>query len=86
MLRTARIKIDVFFTNVRRFITCRNPATSQLWLESHQNSFTLVLNGRYHLAPLKNPQNILDLGTGTGIWALDVAEYGHPGNDCESSL
>ncbi|KAL1975441.1 hypothetical protein VTN31DRAFT_3833 [Thermomyces dupontii] len=36
--------------------------------------FTLVLNGRYHLAPLKNPQNILDLGTGTGIWALDVAD------------
>ncbi|CAG8116177.1 unnamed protein product [Penicillium olsonii] len=28
-----------------------------------------------HKAPIKNPQNILDLGTGTGIWALDIAEY-----------
>lgn len=36
--------------------------------------FTLVLRGRYHLAPLSHPQTILDLGTGTGIWALDVAD------------
>ncbi|KAJ9211137.1 hypothetical protein DTO166G4_7274 [Paecilomyces variotii] len=36
--------------------------------------FTLILRGRYHLAPLVNPQNILDLGTGTGIWALDMAD------------
>ncbi|QKX54523.1 uncharacterized protein TRUGW13939_01610 [Talaromyces rugulosus] len=37
-------------------------------------SFTLVLRGQYHLAPLDEPQNILDLGTGTGIWAIDVAD------------
>lgn len=32
------------------------------------------MKGELHLAPVKNPQKILDLGTGTGIWALDIAE------------
>lgn len=27
--------------------------------------------GKLHFAPLDNPQKILDLGTGTGIWAID---------------
>lgn len=30
-----------------------------------------LCNGRLHYAPLKNPQNILDVGTGTGIWSID---------------
>jgi SAM-dependent methyltransferase len=33
----------------------------------------ILLGGRLHLAPLDNPQRILDIGTGTGIWALDIA-------------
>ncbi|KAH8819159.1 S-adenosyl-L-methionine-dependent methyltransferase [Xylogone sp. PMI_703] len=36
--------------------------------------FQLVLNGELHLAPLGTPQRILDIGTGTGIWAIDVAD------------
>ena len=28
-------------------------------------------DGRLHLAPLYNPHRILDIGTGTGIWAVD---------------
>jgi hypothetical protein len=30
-----------------------------------------LCGGRLHFAPLENPQNIIDLGTGTGIWAID---------------
>lgn len=30
-----------------------------------------LCGGRLHFAPLQNPQNILDVGTGTGIWAID---------------
>lgn len=31
-----------------------------------------VCEGNLHYAPIgKNPQNILDLGTGTGIWCID---------------
>jgi len=41
-------------------------------LENHL--FSLLFEGRLHWAPLENPQNIIDLGTGTGIWAIDVAD------------
>ncbi|KAJ5623543.1 hypothetical protein N7490_012148 [Penicillium lividum] len=34
----------------------------------------MLLKGELHNAPVKAPQKILDLGTGTGIWALDIAE------------
>lgn len=30
-----------------------------------------VGGGALHYAPLKNPQKVLDIGTGTGIWAID---------------
>lgn len=35
----------------------------------------LALNDRLFLAPLKNPQKVLDLATGTGIWAMRVLIY-----------
>jgi ubiquinone/menaquinone biosynthesis C-methylase UbiE len=36
----------------------------------------MMLGGELYNAPItSSPQNILDLGTGTGIWALDIAEY-----------
>lgn len=37
--------------------------------------YLLMLDDRLHLAPIgKTPQRILDIGTGTGIWAIDMAE------------
>jgi len=31
-----------------------------------------LCGGKLHLAPIGNdPQNIIDLGTGTGIWCMD---------------
>jgi ubiquinone/menaquinone biosynthesis C-methylase UbiE len=36
---------------------------------------TLRCGGELHLAPIgENPQRILDLGTGTGIWAIDMGD------------
>jgi len=35
---------------------------------------SLLLDGKLHLAPLDAPHRILDIGTGTGIWAIDVAD------------
>lgn len=38
----------------------------------------MMLKGELYNAPIgESPQNILDLGTGTGIWAMDIAEYVH---------
>lgn len=38
-----------------------------------------LLNGRLFLAPLgRNPQKIIDIGTGTGAWAIDIADR-YPG-------
>lgn len=36
----------------------------------------MLLKGELYNAPITlEPQNVLDLGTGTGIWAMDMAEY-----------
>jgi methylase of polypeptide subunit release factors len=34
---------------------------------------TLALDGKLHLAPIGDqPGRILDIGTGTGIWAIEM--------------
>ncbi|KAK8166561.1 S-adenosyl-L-methionine-dependent methyltransferase [Phyllosticta citrichinensis] len=39
---------------------------NHLWL--------LTLNDALFLAPLADPQRVLDVGTGTGLWAIDMAD------------
>ena len=37
--------------------------------------YRLMLDGKLHRAPIdKNVQRVLDLGTGTGLWAIEFAE------------
>jgi ubiquinone/menaquinone biosynthesis C-methylase UbiE len=36
--------------------------------------FLLMQDGALFTAPLKDVLQVLDLGTGTGLWALDFAE------------
>lgn len=35
----------------------------------------MLLRGELHKAPVKDPKRVLDLGTGTGLWAIEYAEY-----------
>lgn len=34
----------------------------------------LLCDARLHLAPIVDPRKILDIGTGTGIWVMEMAE------------
>ena len=38
------------------------------------HAWLLALNHKLYLAPVHNPGRILDVGTGTGIWAIEMAE------------
>lgn len=33
-----------------------------------------LLCGELHKAPLRDPEFVLDIGTGTGIWAIEMAD------------
>ena len=42
--------------------------------------FLLILDGKLYNAPVVNPKRVLDVGTGTGIWCLDLGDE-NPGID-----
>lgn len=48
-------------------------------MDINHHVLTLLLDGKLHLAPLRpDIQKVLDVGTGTGIWAIDFADE-YPG-------
>jgi SAM-dependent methyltransferase len=63
-----------------------NDEREQDRLDLHHHVFRLTLGGAITRSPVTpTPQRVLDLGTGTGIWAIDFADE-HPtstviGND-----
>lgn len=54
--------------------------TEQDCLDLMGHCFNLSTNGELHRAPLRDPKLCLDIGTGTGLWALDFIDK-YPG--CE---
>ncbi|KAF2649012.1 S-adenosyl-L-methionine-dependent methyltransferase [Lophiostoma macrostomum CBS 122681] len=55
-------------------------------LDLYHHLQTLRLDGELHLAPLVNPQRVLDIGTGTGIWAIDMEILGNDISPIQPSL
>ncbi|KAH8807439.1 S-adenosyl-L-methionine-dependent methyltransferase [Xylogone sp. PMI_703] len=51
-----------------------NDKEEQDRLDLQHALFGVTLNGKLHLAPIKNPQEVLDIATGTGVWAIEFAQ------------
>jgi SAM-dependent methyltransferase len=70
------------YENGRRYHTFRD---GSYWAPNDQmNSYhekifhhlmLLVLDDRLYLAPISSPKHVIDLGTGTGRWAIDFADH-----------
>ena len=44
-------------------------------LDMHHHLATLIIGGKLTTAPIgKNPQRILDVGCGTGIWCINAGK------------
>jgi len=78
--------VDYVFENGRRYhrlasgtYALPNDETEQDRLDIQHHVNLLTMRGELYVAPLKekNLHRVLDLGTGTGIWALDFGEM-HP--------
>ncbi|KAK8040255.1 hypothetical protein PG991_000043 [Apiospora marii] len=54
-----------------------NDPKEQDRLDFQHNVYKLLIEGRLYLAPIRDPRHVLDLGTGTGIWANEFAQA-HP--------
>jgi len=63
-----------------------NDEGEQERLDLHYHALRLSIEDKITLAPINNPHGILDVGTGTGIWAMNAAdaypeaEVPHPAN------
>ncbi|RPA84842.1 S-adenosyl-L-methionine-dependent methyltransferase [Ascobolus immersus RN42] len=69
------------YENGRRYASHRtgnyvlpNDEEEQERLDLTHHVYCALLGGELHLAPLDNPKNILDLGCGTGIWAIEMGD------------
>ncbi|KAG4427827.1 hypothetical protein IFR05_016691, partial [Cadophora sp. M221] len=72
---------DYRYENGRRYHAYRdgeywgpNDETSSELQDLAHHMYLMTLEGHLHLAPINNPQNVLDIGTGTGIWAIEMAD------------
>ncbi|KAJ5736383.1 uncharacterized protein N7483_001508 [Penicillium malachiteum] len=72
---------DYEYENGRRYHSPRagnymmpNDEQEQDRMDLAHHIWLLLLGGELYKAPVKNPQKVLDLETGTGIWAMDMAD------------
>ncbi|KAL4900133.1 hypothetical protein BDW74DRAFT_188678 [Aspergillus multicolor] len=76
--------VDYRYENGRRYHAYRagaywgpNDEKAQDHLDFGHHVYALVLGGQLYLAPIPDVQKVLDVGTGTGIWAMEFADL-HP--------
>ncbi|KAI0112833.1 S-adenosyl-L-methionine-dependent methyltransferase [Daldinia grandis] len=82
---TGSLTESIYAYRVLHGRTFNAPKTSEYWapndeqqnegLDLLHNAALMVLGDELFLAPVgENPQKVLDVGTGTGIWAIDFAD------------
>ena len=50
------------------------PSPREKRIVDHQHDALKIISGGNHLRSIRNPRAILDLGTGKGAWAAEIAE------------
>lgn len=72
---------DYTYENGRRYHAFRageyplpNDETEQARMDLLHHIWRLMLGGSLLISDIHEPQRILDVGTGTGIWAIDIAD------------
>lgn len=45
-------------------------------LDLQYQALKMLHEDRIYFAPLKDPKRILDIGTGTGVWPIEMGEFG----------
>jgi ubiquinone/menaquinone biosynthesis C-methylase UbiE len=66
--------VVVDYTKPSLKITAAMNTDRQYRLDLHHEMMRLLWNDKLHESPLDKPHRILDIGTGTGIWAIDMAD------------
>lgn len=51
-----------------------NDESEQDRLDLSHGMFKLIMRDKLYLAPISKPSRILDIGTGTGIWAIEMGD------------
>lgn len=46
-------------------------------LDMQHHMFKMVMEGRLFRVPLQNPERVLDIGTGSGIWPIEMGMLTH---------
>ncbi|KXX81535.1 Demethylmenaquinone methyltransferase [Madurella mycetomatis] len=82
---TGSLTESIYAYRVLQGRTYNAPRTSEYWapndtqqnegLDLFHNCMLMMMEGKLFFAPIGNsPQRVLDVGTGTGIWAIDFAD------------
>jgi methylase of polypeptide subunit release factors len=70
----AHRRTSFYRSDLEDLLTEVKQQVEQQRLNIHHEVFLKLLHDQLYIAPLKDPRRILDIGTGSGIWAVEMAD------------